>query len=361
MSHLGDLKKKQKFPKRDLVLFLLISNFLNSLANAETKITSTGTSHWAENDRKQQADHADMILIPQGTFLMGCETCEMPDALPVHKVELDAFWMDVAPVTNKAYLNFVKATHYKTIAEQIPSPIDFPDAREDQLVAGSLVFSPPTSWVSLLMPYSWWKYIQGASWRHPEGPKSQYQDEHPAVHIAWDDANAYCQWQRKQLPTEAQFEFAARGGLDKKLYSWGNELKPGGKWQANIWQGNFPRENTGEDGYLRTSPVKAFPPNAYGLYDMTGNVWQWCSDWYRPDTYSIRVGAKNLIRNPQGPVDSFDPLEPGIKKRVQKGGSFLCSDHYCKRYLLGSRGKGAIDSASSNLGFRCIAEVQSIY
>ena len=297
-----------------------------------------------------------MVWISGGTFWMGCENCEMPDALPMHVVKVDGFWMDTTPVTNAAFEKFVKATGYLTIAERPPDPKDFPGAPPEMLVPGSAVFTPPHHEVSLDTPLQWWRYGKGASWKQPEGPGSNVVDRqnHPVVHIAWEDAMAYAKWAGKRLPTEAEFEFAARGGLDRNLYSWGNELKPGGKWPANIWQGRFPVENRVEDGYAATSPVRAFPPNGYGLYDVGGNVWQWCSDWYRPDYFASFKSSSTPVDNPIGPDDSFDPQEPGIPKRVQKGGSFLCSDAYCTRYLVGSRGKGATDSGSSNVGFRCV-------
>lgn len=300
-----------------------------------------------------------MVWVPGGTFWMGCENCEMPDALPVHLVEIDGFWMDRTPITNAQFAQFVEATGYITIAERKPKPEDYPGAPIESLVPGSAVFTPPTQDVSLDDHLQWWRYVPGASWRHPEGPDSTTagREDYPAVHIAWDDAVAYARWAGKQLPTEAEYEFAARGGLDRQPYAWGRELKPGGKWATNVWQGSFPAQNAKEDGHLATSPVTAFQANGYGLYDMGGNVWQWCADWYRPD-YFAKI-AHAATRNPQGPADSYDSQEPGIPKRVQKGGSFLCSDEYCTRYLVGSRGKGAADSGSSNVGFRCVKRVSS--
>ena len=296
-----------------------------------------------------------MVWVPGGTYWMGCDDCNMPDAEPVHLVTVDGFWMDATPVTNAEFAKFVKATGYKTIAERKPDPKDFPGAPPENLVAGCAVFSPPPGEVSLENPYAWWRYVPGANWKAPEGPGSSTKgrEDHPAVHIAWDDAAAYARWAGKRLPTEAEFEFAARGGLDRNHFAWGNELKPGGKWAANIWQGKFPSKNTNEDGYLATAPVRAFGANGFGLYDMGGNVWQWCSDWYRPD-YFEKQAALRVARNPKGPEDSFDPQEPGVPKRVQKSGSYLCSDQYCARYFVGSRGKGAVDSGSSNVGFRCV-------
>lgn len=296
-----------------------------------------------------------MVWIPGGTFWMGCEDCDMPDTTPVHLVEVDGFWMDKAPVTNAQFAQFVDATGYVTIAERKPDPKDYPEVDPKSLVAGSAVFTPPPQDVPLDDITQWWRYVPGASWKHPEGPASSTKDreDHPAVQIAWEDAVAYAKWAGKRLPTEAEFEFAARGGKDRDRYAWGNELKPGGQWAANIWQGRFPSENTAEDGYLRTSSVMAFPANGFGLYDVGGNVWQWCSDWYRPD-YFATLAESGVAHNPQGPADSDDPREPGVPKRVQKSGSFLCSDRYCSRYLVGSRGRGAVDSGGSNTGFRCV-------
>jgi formylglycine-generating enzyme required for sulfatase activity len=297
-----------------------------------------------------------MAFVPGGSFWMGCTGCpDMPDAHPVHPVALDAFWMDETPVTNAQFAAFVKATGYKTVAERPLKPEDFPGVPREDLVPGSIVFTQPAGPVSLRNPQAWWRYVKGASWSRPEGPKSHTRgrEDHPVVHVAFEDAVAYAEWAGKRLPTEAEFEFAARGGLDRKPFSWGEDLRPAGKLHANIWEGRFPSENTLEDGHLGTSPVRAFPANGFGLYDMGGNVWQWTSDWYRPDTYSRRAAA-GISENPKGPNDSLDPDEPGARKRVQRGGSYLCSDRYCQRYFVGSRGKGEISSGTSNLGFRCV-------
>jgi sulfatase modifying factor 1 len=296
-----------------------------------------------------------MVWVPGGTFWMGCDECEMPDTQPVHLVAVDGFWMDQTPVTNGQFEQFVKATGYSTIAERRPDPKDYPGVDSSKLVAGSAVFSPPETDVTLDDATQWWRYVPGASWKHPEGPGSSIDGrrDHPVVQVAWMDAVAYAKWAGKRLPTEAEFEFAARGGLDRNHYAWGNDLKPDGKWAGNIWEGRFPSNNTLEDGYMGTSPVTAFPANGYGLYDVGGNVWQWCADWYRPDYFAV-LAARGVARNPQGPPDSYDPQEPGALKRVQKSGSFLCSDRYCSRYLVGSRGRGSIDSGGSNTGFRCV-------
>jgi formylglycine-generating enzyme required for sulfatase activity len=245
--------------------------------------------------------------------------------------------------------------HYVTIAERQPDARDFPGAPPENLVAGSVVFTPPPAPVPLEDHFGWWSYVKGANWRHPEGPNSDLKgrEKHPVVHVAYDDALAYARWAGKRLPTEAEWEFAARGGLDRKPFVWGDEFKPGGKFQANTFQGHFPDHNTAEDGFAGTSPVGWFPANGFGLFDMAGNVWEWTSDWYRADYYQSLAATKQVARNPQGPSDSLDPSEPGTKKRVQKGGSFLCTDQYCARYMPGGRGKGDPDTGTNHLGFRC--------
>jgi formylglycine-generating enzyme required for sulfatase activity len=204
--------------------------------------------------------------------------------------------------------------------------------------------------------YRWWSYVAHADWRHPLGPGSDLtgREHHPVVHVAYDDAATYAAWAGKRLPTEAEYEFAARGGLVGRRYAWGDELRPGGKWMANIFQGHFPDRDDGDDGWTGVAPVGSFPPNGYGLYDIAGNVWEWCSDWYRPDYYAQLLGAGRVARNPTGPVSSFDPAEPREHKRVQRGGSFLCTSQYCARYLVGARGKGEVSTASNHLGFRCV-------
>lgn len=308
-----------------------------------------------------------MVWIPGGEFQMGCEDPtakphggpdRMRDARPIHLVFVDGFWMDRTEVTNDQFAEFVKATKYVTVAERTPTLEQYPEAREhpENLVAGSVVFSPPAKAVPLNNHYQWWKYIPGASWKHPEGPLSHLsgRGHYPVVHIAYEDAEAYCRWARKRLPTEAEWEFAARGGLTGKLYPWGDELQPDGKWMTNIWQGEFPLRDAASDGFAGIAPVAQFSPNRYGLHDMAGNVWEWCSDWYRPDTYNRGIGAPAATRNPQGPAHSFDPAEPTEKKRVHRGGSFLCTEQYCTRYIVGTRGKGEVTSGSNHLGFRCV-------
>jgi formylglycine-generating enzyme required for sulfatase activity len=304
--------------------------------------------------QKPQVKEDGMVWIPEGQMEMGCKDCQLEDALPLHQVFLSGFWMDATPVTNADFQLFARKTGYKTIAERPLQPKDYPGIPAEKLVSGSAVFTPPEQVTSLDDALVWWRYVPGASWLHPEGRESGIEErqKHPVVHIAYTDAEAYCRWAGKRLPTEAEFEYAARGGLRGKRYAWGDELKPGGRWPANIWQGKFPSKNSLEDGFAGTSPVRSFPPNGYGLYDISGNVWHWTADWYRPDTYA-RDAAQGVMRNPKGPSSSFDPNEPNVPKRVQRGGSFLCSDHYCTRYLVGSRGKGSVDSAGSNVSFRC--------
>jgi formylglycine-generating enzyme required for sulfatase activity len=306
-----------------------------------------------------------MVWIPGGEFSMGstAETeslCGQPgvtrDALPLHRVYVDGFWMDATEVTNEEFEKFTKTTDYTTIAERTPTKEEFPTAPPENLVAGSTVFTPTPGLVPLNNFYQWWRYEKGANWRHPEGPASDLKgrEKHPIVHVAYDDAVAYAKWAGKRLPTEAEWEFAARGGETGQIYSWGNELKRGGKWMANIYQGRFPMEDTGEDSFKGIAPVAQFPTNGYGLYDMAGNVWEWCSDWYRPDYYQQLAQGGSVARNPKGPDSPFDPAEPSEKKRVHRGGSFLCTDQYCTRYMVGTRGKGEVTTGSNHLGFRCV-------
>jgi formylglycine-generating enzyme required for sulfatase activity len=306
-----------------------------------------------------------MVWIPGGEFSMGSAAdaeslCAIPgvtaDCQPIHRVHVDAFWMDRTEVTNEQFQKFVEATGYRTMAERTPTQDEYPSASPENLVAGSTVFAPPAENVPLDDHYQWWRYEKGTSWRHPEGPKSDLKgrEKYPVVHIAFDDAVAYAQWAGKRLPTEAEFEFAARGGKSGLLYPWGNDIRPGEKFLANTFQGEFPLHDTGEDGFAGVAPVAQFPANDYGLYDMSGNVWEWCSDWYRPDTYALTAQVGDVIWNPQGPDTPFDPAEPSEKKRVHRGGSFLCTDQYCTRYMVGTRGKGEVTTSTNHLGFRCV-------
>jgi sulfatase modifying factor 1 len=294
----------------------------------------------------------DMVWLAGGKFVMGSEEGQT-DERPLHEVELDGFWMDKTEVTNEQFEKFVKATGYITIAERKPDAREFPGVPEDKLVAGAIVFSPPPGGAPNLQDHmQWWEYVPGANWRHPESPSSDLKgrEKHPVIHVSWFDAMAYAKWAGTRLPTEAEWEYASRGGLEKQPYGWGKEQTPGGKWPANIWQGRFPNENTLTDGYRFTSPVASYQPNGYGLYDMAGNVWEWCADWYLPDYY-----ANSSRRNPQGPDSSYDPNEPGVAKRVTRGGSYLCTDLYCAGYRPAARMKTSPDTGLSHTGFRCVA------
>lgn len=309
----------------------------------------------------------DMVWIPGGTFSMGAPSPvgiayggnhSMEDCRPIHRVKVNGFLMDEHEVTNEAFAAFVNATGYITIAEQTPTIEEFPDADPEMLKAGSVVFSPPADAVSLNDYLQWWSYVPGANWKHPEGPNSTIKgkEKFPVVHIAWDDAVAYAKWAGKRLPTEAEWEFAARGGLTGNMFAWGNQFKPNGKYMANNFQGQFPNKNSSEDGFTGIAPVKKFPANGYGLYDISGNVWEWCADWYRNDYYQ-QLQHIGIADNPKGPTDSFDPDEPGVQKKVQRGGSFLCTDQYCTRYMMGTRGKGDWRTGTNHTGFRCVKDV----
>lgn len=314
-----------------------------------------------------------MVFIPGGEFSMGCESkneslCGTPgvtyDAGPIHRVYVDPFWMDETEVTNAQFKQFVEATGYITVAETKPTLEEVPGASVEKLVAGSVVFRPTNLPVSLNDYMQWWDYIPGANWRHPTGPESNLDgmDDVPVVHIAYDDAIAYCQWANKRLPTEAEWEFAARGGMAGELYPWGNQLLVNNTYQANYYQGAFPiaSGDSAADGFAGIAPVKQYSPNRYGLYDMSGNVWEWTSDWYRPDYYRTLKSENRVARNPKGPGSSFDPVEPIPNKKVHRGGSFLCSDLYCNRYLLGTRGKGEVRTSSNHVGFRCVRDIYDI-
>jgi sulfatase modifying factor 1 len=306
-----------------------------------------------------------MSWIPGGEFSMGAKDPAalpeggheaMEDARPIHRVYVDGFWMDKTDVTNAQFEKFVNATGYVTVAERKPLAKDFPGVPAEKLVAGSLVFTPPPNPVSLDDYSRWWSYVAGANWRHPLGPKSNIlgRANYPVVQTAYEDAAAYAKWAGKRLPTEAEWEFAARGGLTGKPYAWGDSMRPDGKWMANTHQGHFPDQDSAADGHAGIAPVAQFPPNGYGLYDITGNVWQWTKDLYRADYYAELKAANKVARNPQGPDTSLDPSEPGVQKRVQRGGSFLCTPQYCSRYIVGTRGKGEVSSATNHIGFRCV-------
>jgi formylglycine-generating enzyme required for sulfatase activity len=300
-----------------------------------------------------------MAFVEGGTFAMG-SNLHYPEEAPVHRVTVDGFWIDRTPVTNRAFREFVKATGYATFAEIPPDAKDYPGALPHMLKAGSLVFDPPAGPVNLKNWSAWWTFKFGASWTRPYGPRSSIRalDDHPVVHIAYQDAEAFARWAGKELPTEAEWEFAARGGLDGAEFAWGEEFMPGGKLMANTWHGPFPHKNLAPHGYRRTSPVGAFPPNGYGLYDMIGNVWEWTSDWYAPKHAPDAPKACCVPANPRGgsQEDSFDPCQPQIKihRKVLKGGSHLCAPNYCRRYRPAARHAQPVDTSASHVGFRCI-------
>lgn len=300
-----------------------------------------------------------MLWIAGGTFRMGSDR-HYPEEAPVHRVTVDGFWIDATPVTNRQFEAFVEATGHVTVAEQEPDPDDYPGALPHMLRAGSLVFSPPHHPVSLDDWGQWWSFTFEANWRRPLGPGSSIEGlhDHPVVHIAYADAAAYAAWAGKEIPTEAEWEFAARGGLDGAEFAWGDELTPGGRHMANTWQGLFPSENTRLDGHERTSPVMSYPANGYGLYDMIGNVWEWTRDWYEPKHPADAQKSCCIPRNPRGGREeqSYDPVQPEIRipRKVIKGGSHLCAPNYCRRYRPAARHPEPIDTSTSHLGFRCV-------
>jgi formylglycine-generating enzyme len=300
-----------------------------------------------------------MIFVQGGIFRMGSDR-HYPEEAPVHRVSVEGFWIDRTPVTNRDFRKFVNATGYVTLSEIPPDPKDYPGALPQMLKAASLVFEPPKGFVDLGNWTSWWALKRGANWRRPYGPRTSISglDDHPVVHVAYRDAEAYATWAGKELPTEAEWESAARGGLDGAEFAWGDEFTPGGRHMANTWQGEFPRENLRLDGYGRTSPVMSFPPNGYGLYDMIGNIWEWTTDWYTNKYEAEAPKACCIPQNPRGGREdqSYDPLQPQIKipRKVVKGGSHLCAPNYCRRYRPAARHPQPIDSSMSHIGFRCV-------
>ena len=335
---------------------------LAMLTSASFAATYIAVTNWPQASVEKPPG---MVWVPGGEFTMGTDSdLGWAEEKPAHRVRVDGFWMDETEVTNTQFRRFVESTGYLTTAEKAPTLEEIlrqsrpgtPPPPKEKLVAGSLVFTPTPGPVRLDDPSLWLKWTPGANWRHPEGPGSSIdgREHHPVVHVSWDDAVAYAKWAGKRLPTEAEWEFAARGGLDSKLYIWGDEPPGrGGKWQANIWQGDFPYRNRVEDGYQRTAPVKSYQPNGYGLYEMAGNVWEWCSDFYRADLYRSRAG-QGVIVNPTGPSSSYDPRHPYGPSRVQRGGSFLCSDGFCSRYRPSARHRCSPDTGMSHVGFRCV-------
>ena len=309
---------------------------------------------------------AGMVYIPGGVFEMGADNEQAStDEYPKHKVQVSPFYIDATEVTNAAFKKFVDATGYVTTAERKPDwevikktvPPGTPKPHDSLLVAASLVFRPSTGPVDLNDYGQWWSWVKGADWKHPEGPGSSIsgKENFPVVHVSWEDAMAYCKWAGKRLPTEAEWEFAARGGLVNNIYSWGNEHVSAGKAKCNSWDGKFPYLNTKQDGYTKAAPVKSFAPNGYGLYDVAGNVWEWCSDWYGEKYYSSLGIA--IALNPKGPDKSYDPAEPYTPKRSLRGGSFLCNDAYCSGYRVSRRMKSSPDTGLEHTGFRCVKDL----
>jgi formylglycine-generating enzyme len=315
------------------------------------------TSKTIEATPRSARGPAGMVWIPGGRFLMGSDD-HYPEEAPAHEATVDGFWMDRYAVTNADFRRFVEATGHVTVAERPPNAADYPDAKPEMLVPASVVFKKAPQRVDLRNHYNWWFYVPGANWRHPEGPGSslKHRAKHPVVHLAHEDALAYARWVAKELPTEAEWEFAARGGLDSAPYAWGTEFMPKGRRMANTWHGEFPWQNLAPDGWERTAPVGSYPPNAYGLYDIIGNVWEWTTDWYAPRHEPAASCCGNV--NPRGSAreGSFDPGTPNvlIPRKVIKGGSFLCAVNYCRRYRPAARMAQAVDTSTCHLGLRLI-------
>lgn len=312
--------------------------------------------------KPQENAPSGMAWVPGGQFWMGTDDPNIPDAHPWHRVYVDGFWMDRDLVTNAQFTAFVNATHYLTLAEVPQRREDFSGPTEETLTPGSMVFASTAHPVVLIEPTdkpTRWKYVRGADWRHPEGPGSSISDRmsHPVVQVGYADAAAFCAWSDRRLPTEAEFEFASRGGLDRKKYDWGDLLMPDGKERANLFQRHFTDQRIAQ-GYVGTSPIESFPANGYGLFDMSGNVWEWVSDWYWPDYYQVLAAGGDVAVNPRGPHESFNPDEPGAAKRVLRGGSYLCGE-YCSAYTTGLRSKRETSLGANDLGFRCARDARS--
>lgn len=350
-------------------IYLVTISILASSCGQKNQRTHTENTNVFKSDSVEvikvvtDEKHPDMVWIPNGEFEQGGDNKQAADdEYPKHKVTLNGFWMDATEVTNAQFERFVKATGYVTVAEKKPDweelkkqlPAGTPKPADSVLVASSLVFKAPSSEVSLNDYSQWWVWKKDANWKHPHGAGSNIKgkENYPVVHVAWLDAQAYAKWAGKRLPTEAEWEYAARGGLKNNIYPWGNESVNTGKMKANFWQGKFPNKNTLTDNFYLSAPAKSFPANGYGLYDMAGNVWEWCADLYNSKYYE---DVKNGATNPKGPNKSFDPEEPNASKRVLKGGSFLCNDSYCSGYRVARRMKSTEDSSMEHVGFRCVS------
>lgn len=333
-----------------LILALFFGSFLTSCKDSTNQ------------NQKQKATPVGMVFIPAGTLSMGGDNDQADtNEYPKHEVKIQSFYMDESEVTNAEFTKFVEATNYKTIAERELDweeikkqlPPDTPRPHDSIMLPGALVFTPTVEAVSLNNPQAWWRWTIGANWRHPNGPISNIGDKmnHPVVQIAWEDANAYCKWADKRLPTEAEWEWAARGGKENMVYPWGNESVEKGNPKANFYQGLFPYKNTVKDGYEASAPVKSYKPNGYGLYDMSGNVWEWCADWFDTEYYKNKASR---ISTASGPDESNNPSQPYQKERVIRGGSFLCNDSYCSGYRNARRMGSTADTGLNHTGFRCV-------
>ncbi len=319
-----------------------------------------------QNDMPHGDSLANMVWVPGGKFMMGgTDALAREDELPVHPVQVKGFWMDATEVTNQQFMAFVNATGYVTTAEKAPVwdemkkqlPPGTPKPHDSVLVAGSMVFNPPNHAIRLDDFFQWWRWEKHVNWRQPAGIGSDLTGlkDHPVVHLSYYDVEAYCQWAGKRLPTEAEWEWAARGGLENAIYPWGHNLIDNGIANCNSWDGDFPHNNILTDGFYATSPVRSYKPNGFGLFDMAGNVWEWCSDWYHRDYYKM-LSTTKLEVNPQGPGKSFDPNEPYALKKVHRGGSYLCNDSYCASYRVSAKMPGSMDTGLPHVGFRCVVD-----
>lgn len=342
----------------------VISDSVHSCMSVPQRFASGDSNHIISSG---DTSLIGMTLIPGGSFEMGGDNEQASaDEYPKHKVTVDSFYMDVTEVTNAQFKKFVDATGYITTAERKPDweelkksvPPGTAKPPDSVLVAASLVFKQSGGPVNLNDYSQWWSWVKGADWKHPEGPQSNIigKENYPVVQVSWLDAMAYCKWASKRLPTEAEWEYAARGGLANNIYPWGNEPVNAGKPKANSWEGKFPYRNERIDGYLLSAPVKTYPCNGYGLFDMAGNVWEWCSDWYDYNYYKSLEGETSA--NPKGSSKSYDPDEPYTPKRSLRGGSFLCNDAYCSGYRVARRMKSSPDTGLEHTGFRCVKEVR---